>query len=71
MNHFLLFSESCIYSPKKLFRCGLILPGFLPERTFKQASMIVLISLFYIFEANPTAIPEEPFNNTVGTIGKK
>ena len=29
------------------------------------------ISLFKTLEANPTAIPEDPFSKTVGTIGRK
>ena len=32
---------------------------------------MLLMSLFRTLEANPTAIPEEPFNNIVGMIGKK
>ena len=36
-----------------------------------QASIISLISLFNILDANPTAIPDPPFIKTVGTIGRK
>ena len=53
------------------FRDGLTSPGSLPARTLTQASMILLIFLLRTLEAKPTAIPEEPFNKTAGTIGKK
>ena len=53
------------------FRDGLTSPGFLSASTLTQASIILLISLFRTFDAKPTAIPDEPFNKTVGTIGKK
>jgi len=53
------------------FKDGLTSPGFLSPNTLTQASIILLISLLRTLEANPTAIPDEPFNKTAGTIGKK
>ena len=58
-------------SPVNSFREGLMTPGLFPIKTLPHPSIMLLISLFNTLEAKPTAIPLEPFNNTVGMIGKK
>ena len=44
---------------------------FFSVRTAKHASITSLGLRLSTFVANPTAIPEDPFKITVGTIGKK
>jgi hypothetical protein len=38
---------------------------------FNTSIYYILIFLFKTFDAKPTAIPDDPFNNIVGIIGKK